>query len=111
MSPTGFLIRVTAATLTMTCCGAASSSADDVLAYGEYLAAECTTCHKPQFGAGLIPPIEGLPEEYFQQAMRSYQSGERANAVMANVAKSLGEDEISALARYFNQLGRMEAKQ
>ena len=35
--------------------------------------------------------------------MNRYRRGVLANAIMQNVARSLGEEETAALARYFSQ--------
>ena len=72
------------------------------VAYGEYLSTECTACHGTE--GGRIPPLAGLPAEYFAAALHDYREGHRDNAVMGNVAKSLGDEEIAALAAYFSAL-------
>lgn len=69
--------------------------------YGEYLAQECTTCHSEDGAAGGVPPIEGIEPGYFREAMAEYLSGERENAAMASVARSLGDEELAALAAWF----------
>ena len=71
------------------------------LAYGEYLAAECVTCHGAATGDGAIPAIAGLPKEAFLQALREYRGGLRRHPVMQNVARSLDDQQIEALAAYF----------
>ena len=80
----------------------AASAAD--LAYGEYLAAECVTCHRAAVDEGAIPAIVGLPTRYFVSALRDYRAGRRANPVMQNVARSLDDQQIEALAAYFASL-------
>ena len=71
-------------------------------AYGEYLAAECATCHSPDGGNGSIPPLQVLPYDVFVEALREYRDGTRANDTMRAVARSLGDAEIEALAVYFS---------
>ncbi len=73
-------------------------------AYGEYLANECTACHPPDVTDGVIPPLWMLPTDYFIDALRAYQTGERENPVMQAVARALGDEEIAALAAYFAYL-------
>ncbi len=80
----------------------ANANADDLL-YGEYLAGECTSCHSPS--AENIPSLEGMEPDYFIEAMKDYASGERENQVMQNVALSLGEAELRALALWFKTQG------
>ncbi|MGI9420749.1 MAG: c-type cytochrome [Geminicoccaceae bacterium] len=82
------------------CCAAAM--AED-LAYGEYLAGECVACHRVGAEAA-IPPINALPAPYFVEALREYRDGERDHDLMRNVARSLGDAEMEALAAYFEQL-------
>jgi len=68
--------------------------------YGAYLVQECTACHAPD-GAGGVPPIAGIAPGYFREAMAEYASRARENAVMENVARSLGDEELAALSAYF----------
>lgn len=74
------------------------------LAYGEYLAAECVTCHRTAVDQGAIPALVGLPTQYFVNALRDYRAGRRANPVMQNVARSLDDEQMAALAAYFASL-------
>lgn len=68
--------------------------------YGAYLVQECTACHVAG-GAMAVPAIDGIAPGYFRLAMEEYARGERENAAMANVARSLGDEELAALAAYF----------
>ncbi|MBX2883392.1 MAG: c-type cytochrome [Granulosicoccus sp.] len=70
--------------------------------YGEYLAAECATCHSGSSASGGVPPIKGLPRPYFIQALLEYKNGVRDNSVMKLMAGNLGDDELAALAAYFS---------
>jgi cytochrome c553 len=80
--------------------GAASVQAGDV-EYGAYLAHDCTSCHRQSGASGAIPSLVGLPAERLAQAMRDFRSGARDNPTMRTVARSLGDEEIEALAAYF----------
>ncbi|GBD42511.1 Cytochrome subunit of sulfide dehydrogenase [bacterium HR39] len=80
------------------------------ISYGEYLANECVACHPPDVTDGVIPPLWLLPRDYFVQALREYREGTRDNPVMRSVARSLGEEEIQALADYFEYLGEQKRK-
>jgi cytochrome c len=88
--------------LGLTWCFAGGAAAGD-LAYGEYLAGECVACHRAGAKAA-IPPINALPAAYFVEALREYREGERDHDLMRNVARSLGDTEMEALAAYFQQL-------
>lgn len=71
-------------------------------AFGEYLSAECVTCHQISGqAAGGIPPIIGWPEATFIEALSAYKNGARDNAVMRNIAVRLSDEEMAALAAYF----------
>ena len=74
------------------------------VALGRYLAAECVTCHPRDNRASGIPAIVGWPPDQFIAALRSYKAKERPNPVMQNVAASLNEEQMAALAAYFATL-------
>lgn len=74
--------------------------------YGEYLSAECSTCHQ-RSGADLgIPSIVGWIEEDFVIAMHAYRQGLRPHPVMQMMAQRLDDEQIAALAAYFATLGQ-----
>jgi cytochrome c553 len=70
--------------------------------YGAYLATECVTCHQQHSVNHAIPAINGLPREYFVEAMLEYKYRLRDNSVMQAIIGSLGMEELSALATYFS---------
>ncbi len=75
------------------------------LAYGEYLANECFTCHQRSGNYNGIPSITGWPPETFVQALNTYRWRERKNPIMQTIADQLTDDDMAALAAYFEQLG------
>src|SRR5687768_4650179 len=74
------------------------------VALGRYLAAECVACHSRDSRASGIPAIVGWPPDQFIAVLRSYKAKERPNPVMQNVAASLTEEQMAALAAYFATL-------
>lgn len=68
--------------------------------YGEYLSSECTACHRDTGGSD-IPTIRGLSSASFVAGMIAYRDGTREHQVMNTVARRLGDEEIAALAAYF----------
>ncbi|WP_157194117.1 c-type cytochrome [Thalassospira profundimaris] len=70
--------------------------------YGAYLATECVMCHQRQAANHAIPVIDGLPREYFVEAMLEYKYRLRDNSVMQAIMVSLGMEELAALAIYFS---------
>lgn len=73
--------------------------------YGEYLSAECTTCHQRSGADQGIPGIVGWMPEDFVVAMHAYKQGLRPNPVMQMMAGRLDDEQIAALAAYFATLG------
>ncbi len=78
------------------------------LEYGEFLAAECTTCHRRDGGADGIPSITGWPEDGFVTVMHAYREKVRPNVTMQTITARLGDEEVAALAAYFATLARGE---
>ena len=72
--------------------------------FGEYLASECTACHKASSGGSNIPVIAGRPVKDFIIALYSYKLKTRRSQVMEMVADRLSDEEIAALAAYFSSL-------
>ena len=70
------------------------------VAYGEYLANECTACHRAE-GGGDIPTVRGLAPSVFIAGLVAYRNGSREHQVMNTVSRRLGDEEIAALAAYF----------
>ncbi|MFK7856269.1 MAG: cytochrome c [Granulosicoccus sp.] len=79
---------------------------DDV-AYGEYLAGECASCHSLDATAGSnVPVIHGAASEHIARALLEYRKGIRTNTTMVNVASSLGDEEVAVLSHYMASVGR-----
>ena len=72
--------------------------------YGEYLASECTTCHQTSGANDGIPGISGWSAEDFVVAMHAYKNKLRPHPVMQMMAGRLSDEEIAALAAYFEDL-------
>jgi cytochrome c553 len=74
------------------------------VAFGEYLAGECVTCHQVDGSDRGIPPIVGWEPMQFVAVMHSYRDKVRDNAVMQTIAGRYGDAEVAALAAYFATL-------
>lgn len=84
-------------------CAPAKAAGDRVL--GEYLSAECTSCHQTSGRqVGGIPAIVGQPAAQFVALMNAYRERQRDNQVMQAVAARLSGEEIAALAAYYETL-------
>lgn len=73
-------------------------------AYGEYLSGECVTCHQRDGDDAGIPSITNWPAEDFVLALHAYKNGLRPHPVMEMMAKRLSNEEIAALAAYFETI-------
>lgn len=81
-----------------------AQAAGDVQA-GKARAAACAGCHGANGeGVGPNPPLAGVSETQFVQAIQDYKSGKRANAVMKALATPLNEQDTANLAAYFASL-------
>nr|WP_227444559.1 c-type cytochrome [Cognatishimia sp. F0-27] len=74
------------------------------VAYGEYLASECLTCHQRDGGDDGIPSITNWYEEDFVVAMHAYKRKIRPHPVMQMMAGRLNAEEIAALAAFFAKI-------
>lgn len=74
-------------------------------ALGEYLSSECVTCHQISGRVvGGVPAIVGIDAESFVALMDSYRSKVRENQVMQSIAAKFSDEEIAALAVYFESV-------
>lgn len=72
--------------------------------YGQYLSSECTTCHQADGNDEGIPSITNWPSEDFVVAMHAYKRKIRPHPVMQMMAGRLSDEEIAALAAYFEKI-------
>lgn len=71
---------------------------------GQYLSAECVTCHRVSgLAAQGIPHIAGWPEDQFIAVMDAYKTKQRDNPVMQTIAGRLSGEDIAALAAFFGE--------
>jgi cytochrome c553 len=85
--------------------GSAAAQGKGDKALGEYLGAECVTCHQLSGKAvGAIPPIVGVDAESLAALMNAYRKKERENQVMQTIAAKFSDEEIAALAAYFESI-------
>ena len=72
--------------------------------YGQYLSAECASCHQQGGASEGIPAINGMDAEVFVALMLAYRSKEMENPVMQMIAGRLNDEDIGSLALYFSGL-------
>lgn len=84
--------------------------APDILAiegnveYGQYLSSTCVTCHQASGDSSGIPPIINWPANAFVTVLHAYKNKDRDNVVMQQITSTLGNDEIAALAAYYESI-------
>jgi cytochrome c553 len=94
--PTALVVLVTSVL------GAASAA--DIQA-GKTSAAVCAGCHGPAGeGRGPNPPLAGMSQDRFVQAINDYKSGKRPHSAMKAFAAKLDEKETANLAAYYASL-------
>ena len=72
-------------------------------AAGEILAQPCFACHGPQGQSiGDIPGIHGKSGALIASVMREFRNGEREGTLMDRIARGYSDEEIAALAAYFD---------
>ncbi|HET8974199.1 MAG TPA: hypothetical protein VFN63_13030 [Pseudolabrys sp.] len=90
---------ITAYLLTIAAGVTASYGADAEL--GRYLSSECITCHGTAKADSTIPNIFGLGQVHFVEVLRAYRAKALPNPVMQTIASRLNDEDIAALALYF----------
>ena len=84
-------------------------NANDILkkadiGYGEYLSAECVTCHKVTGKNEGVPSISGVDAEVLATILHAYKTKELENKVMQLMAGRLDDEQIASLSVYFASL-------
>jgi cytochrome c553 len=83
--------------------GAAQAAGD--AAAGKAKAGSCAGCHGANGeGKAPNPPLAGMPEDTFIQAMKDYKSGKRPNPIMKTFAGQLKDQDFANLAAYYASL-------
>lgn len=77
-----------------------SSVAGDI-AYGQYLASECVTCHQLSGKSDGIPSVIGWPPDSFVAVLNAYRTKVRTHEAMQAIAARLSDQDVAALAAYF----------
>ena len=74
--------------------------------------AACMACHGPS-GAGMpgggtdivaYPRLGGQHKAYIVEQMKAYKSGQRTNAIMADIAGRMSDDDVNAVANFIQGL-------
>jgi len=74
-------------------------------AAGKTKAASCAMCHGPEGqGTKMGPKIAGIAPAQFDQDMKDYASGKKANPMMKAQAANLSQADMDNLAAYYASL-------
>jgi len=97
------ILLTSAALALLSTIGIAQAGGD--AAAGKAKAGACAGCHGASGeGTKPNPPLAGLPEAKFVQAMKDYKSGKRPNPVMKSFASPLSDQDFENLAAYYVSL-------
>ena len=97
-----YLISTAVAVLATSVLGTAGAA--DIQA-GKASAGPCAGCHGPNGeGRGPNPPLAGLTQDRFVQAISDYKSGKRPHAAMKAFATQLDDKQTANLAEYYASL-------
>jgi len=67
-------------------------------------AASCSGCHAASPNAGTpVPPLAGRPAAEIASQMAEFKSGARKGTIMDRIAKGFSEEEIRAIAAWYEQ--------
>jgi cytochrome c553 len=72
-------------------------------------AAMCANCHGSEgrtVDKSAVPPLAGLPRDYFVQQMQAFKDGSRKATVMHQLSKGFSDAQIASMADYFSALPR-----
>lgn len=72
--------------------------------YGQYLASTCVTCHQESGESDGIPSIINWPAPAFVTVLHAYRGKSRENVVMQQISSVLSNEEIAALAAYYESI-------
>lgn len=79
--------------------------AEPQMATGAAMAWQCAPCHgtNGQEFIEAMPPLAGMPKQQFIDAMIAYREGTRPAIIMDRVARGFTDDEIKAMAIWFEK--------
>jgi cytochrome c553 len=99
---------------------APSAQPPELIARGQQLAKDgdpntnvlaCETCHGPNGqGNAAIPYLAGQYRQYTVLQFQMYRQGFRKSDLMADLARNLREQDVAALAAYYEQVPRSASK-
>lgn len=85
---------------------ATSSQAADNASSVQMLTSQCAACHGVKGLSTLphAPNLAGQPVQYLDEQLKLYRSGKRQNETMNLMAKPLNDQQIAAIAAWYNAI-------
>jgi cytochrome c553 len=79
---------------------------------GKAKSTTCAGCHGPDGNSPspMFPKLAGQHPDYLEQALKSYKSGKRKNAIMNGQAANLSEQDMADLAEFFGKQKGLSTK-
>lgn len=80
---------------------------------GKRQARSCMGCHGPE-GISRVdsyPSLAGRSQEYLEEQLEAFRSGERDNPMMNSIARNLSDEAVEALSHYYASLPGPEESQ
>lgn len=83
-----------------------ASAADGSIAAGKTKAAPCEACHGADGNGSApnYPALAGQYQDYLEQALHEYKTGQRTNAIMNGMAAPLSDQDIADITAFFSSL-------
>jgi sulfide dehydrogenase cytochrome subunit len=83
----------------------AQAEPQNPMAKASAMAWQCAPCHgtNGQEFLEAMPPLAGMPAKQFEEAMIGYREGTRAAIIMDRVARGFNDEEIKAMAAWFEK--------
>lgn len=72
--------------------------------YGQYLSSECVSCHADKGHNQGIPQIAGMNASGMVAILKAYKNKELDNVTMQTIAARLDDEQMAALAVYYESL-------
>jgi cytochrome c553 len=84
-------------------CESAAPADGEAVSRGQAIVAKCAACHGADGHASnrFWPSLAGLSKDYLVNALHTYKSGDRNNAIMAGIVKDLSDSDAESAAVYY----------
>ena len=74
-------------------------------ASGATIAYTCNGCHGTDgVSKGAAPKLKGMPADYHAKTLKEFKSGTKWSTIMERIAKGYSDEEIEAVAKYYESL-------